>query len=356
MRARPRRRRRAARIGQSPPPPSHTASPTQSSPSAPTKARRRACRGLVDATHRTSPSNWNPRGRPARAAALDKVFGRRLGDNGRDALAPKRTVAQRRAAAVRRLAARPKARRPPSRPSTRRSPASSCHALWAFPRQADDLTDDVAQSCFPAGLKVEKGAGPAPAARPAGEPFVFVLRPGEPRTRRLYGVCAQETFGRPLRDGHAVLARCVCVPPRGGPCFWICTSRCCACRAPRGAGRRRRHAAPGAPRGLRRYQRPMPAVAGGVSLAVANEARELAVPGADDAGVLGDGWRRATPALAWTARLRGRRGRGGGERAELFRRLPAPTPAGARCRRALRARRSSSSPRLQKMRRPASTA
>ena len=74
-------------------------------------------------------------------------------------LAPKRTVAQRWAAAVRRLAgATKKHRRPPSEAIHPTEPGVVMpRALWAFPRQADDLTDDVAPFCFPAGLKVEKG-------------------------------------------------------------------------------------------------------------------------------------------------------------------------------------------------------
>ena len=73
---------------------------------------------------------------------------------------------------------------------------------------------------------------------------------------------------------------------------------------------------------LREDLRPLPAHDRGAraSSPVAKETRELAVPGPDDAlTYLGDGWRRATPALAWTRRdYTGHRGGGGGGRARAF--------------------------------------
>ena len=244
-------------------------------------------------------------------------------------LAPKRTVAQRWAAAVRRLAgATKKHRRPPSEAIHPTEPGVVMpRALWAFPRQADDLTDDVAPFCFPAGLKVEKGAGPAPAARPAGEPFVFVLRGRATDQAPLYGVCARETFGRPLRDGHAVLARCVCVLTKRPLLLdlHVAVLRDALAEARAADDATRRLA-------LRevfgRYQRlTVPRPGSSIRFAVAQEARELAVPGADDAlTYLGDGWRRATPALAWTRRDYGAIAAAAAASVpELFRRLPART-------------------------------
>ena len=244
-------------------------------------------------------------------------------------LAPKRTVAQRWAAAVRRLAgATKKHRRPPSEAIHPTEPGVVMpRALWAFPRQADDLTDDVAPFCFPAGLKVEKGAGPAPAARPAGEPFVFVLRGRATDQAPLYGVCARETFGRPLRDGHAVLARCVCVLTKRPLLLdlHVAVLRDALAEARSAVDATRRLA-------LReifgRYQRMIvPRPGARISFAVAKETRELAVPGPDDAlTYLGDGWRRATPALAWTRRDYGAIAAAAATSVpELFRRLPART-------------------------------
>ena len=247
-------------------------------------------------------------------------------------LAPKRTVAQRWAAAVRRLAgATKKHRRPPSEAIHPTEPGVVMpRALWAFPRQDadDDLTDDVAPFCFPAGLKVERGAGPAPAARADGEVFVFVLRGGGGAGQApLYGVCARETFGRPLRDGHAVLARCVCVLTKR-PLLLdlhvaVLRDALAETRAADDATRRL---------ALReifgRYQRlAVPRPGARISFAVAKETRELAVPAPDDAlTYLGDGWRRATPALAWTRRDYGAIAAAAATSVpELFRRLPART-------------------------------
>ena len=244
-------------------------------------------------------------------------------------LAPKRTVAQRWAAAVRRLAgATKKHRRPPSEAIHPTEPGVVMpRALWAFPRQADDLTDDVAPFCFPAGLRVTKATGPAPAARPAGEPFVFVLRGRATDQAPLYGVCARETFGRPLRDGHAVLARCVCVLTKRPLLLdlHVAVLRDALAEARAADDATRRLA-------LRevfgRYQRlTVPRPGSSIRFAVAKEARELAVPGADDAlAYLGDGWRRATPALAWTRRDYGAIAAAAATSVpELFRRLPART-------------------------------
>ena len=104
-----------------------------------------------------------------------------------------------------------------------------------------------------------------------------------------------------------------------------------------------------------RYQRlAVPRPGARISFAVAKETRELAVPGPDDAlTYLGDGWRRATPALAWT-----RRDYGAIAAAAAACELPdcrADGAAGAGGR-ALRLRSSSSPRRPGRPRRPASTA
>ena len=77
-----------------------------------------------------------------------------------------------------------------------------------------------------------------------------------------------------------------------------------------------------------RYQRlTVPRPGARISFAVAKETRELAVPGPDDAlTYLGDGWRRATPALAWTRRDYGAIAAAAATSVpELFGRLPART-------------------------------
>ena len=157
---------------------------------------------------------------------------------------------------------------------------------------------------------------------------MFVLRGGGGAGQApLYGVCARETFGRPLRDGHAVLARCVCVLTKRPLLLdlHVAVLRDALAEARAADDATRRLA-------LReifgRYQRlSVPRPGSSIRFAVANEARELAVPGADDAlAYLGDGWRRATPALAWTRRDYGAIAAAAATSVpELFRRLPART-------------------------------
>ena len=242
-RSRRRRRRGAAKIGRLDASISRNQGPGRPGAAAP---RRRAFNRRV--VESASP-------RPGRGAAADHRDDGHAGDAPR-AEAHRGAALGRGRAAPRRRAK--KHRRPPSKAIHPTEPHR--HATRSGLPAPGRRPDGRRRAVLLAGLKVERGAGPAPAARAAGgRLFLCWWRrrgPGAP-----LGVCARETFGRPLRDGHAVLARCVCVLTSGAAFRF---ARCGAARrARRDAGRRRRHAAPGAPRIFGRYSgwpSPRPAV------------------------------------------------------------------------------------------------
>ena len=223
-------------------------------------------------------------------------------DTNETRLQPKRTVAQRWAAAVRKMTGSKKHQR-------RSPPAEAIHptepgvvmprALWAWPRSCE--TDDIAPFCFPEGLRVTRGEGPGPAPALDGEPFVFVQRGGG--AAPLYGICARETLCRPLREDHAVLARCVCVLTK---CPLLLDLHVAVLRD---ALAETRHAGDATRRlALReifgRYRR-LEALRPGqpVRFAVAQQERMMAMPALDEAlTFLGDGWRHLRPILEWTRR------------------------------------------------------
>ena len=92
----------------------------------------------------------------------------------------------------------------------RRRHAARALGLPAPGGRPDGRRRAVLLSRGPEGLK--RARRPRRPRAPAGEPFVFVLRGGGAGQAPLYGVCARETFGRPLRDAATrCWRRCVCV-------------------------------------------------------------------------------------------------------------------------------------------------